>query len=141
MTPWKVVAFHTDDDLFNGHVENLRKSLIGLDIPHYTEKIHPIGNWMENVAYKPEFILSCLDKFRDNLVYIDADAVVREYPVLFDTIQEDIAVHYRDGVEMLAGTLYFKNCEENKSLIKEWIDLIKGQSRRMRNEKTRAAGN
>jgi hypothetical protein len=65
-------------------------------------------------------ILNAFDRHECNLLFLDADAVVREYPVLFDTITEDIAVHYRNDVELLAGTMYFKNCEKVKGLVREW---------------------
>jgi hypothetical protein len=123
MAAWKVVSFHTDDALYKGHIERLKDSLVDHGIDNYIEEIPRSGGWIANVDYKPVFILKCLEMFDENIVWLDADAVVQQYPVLFDDIDADIAVHYKSGKELLSGTMYFSNTEKSKELLREWIAL------------------
>jgi hypothetical protein len=122
MKPWKVIAFHTDDDLYNGEIANLKESLRKFNIPNVIKTVKDLGDWRSNCMAMSGYILQALYDNKENLVFLDADAVVREYPVLFDTITEDFAVHYREDVELLAGTMYFKNCDKIKQFVRDWID-------------------
>ena len=49
--------------------------------------------------------------------------MVRQYPTLFDTIEEDFACHYKDGKELLTGTLFFNNCKKSIEFVNNCIDL------------------
>jgi hypothetical protein len=109
--------------LYNWHIERLKDSLIDHGIESYIEEIPRCSDWSIHVNYKPVFILKCLEMFDENIVWLDADAVVQQYPVLFDDMDADIAVHYKDNKEMLAGTIYVSNTDNGKKLIKEWVDM------------------
>jgi hypothetical protein len=120
MNPWRVVAFHTDDDLYNEMIGNLRSSLLKFSIPFSIEVVPNQGSWKANTMAMSGYIYDAFDKHEEDLVFLDADAVVRQYPVLFDTIEEDFACHYKDGYNLLAGTMYFKNCAKVKDFVKTW---------------------
>jgi hypothetical protein len=123
MKPWKVVSFHTDDALYKWHIERLKDSLVDHGLDSYIEEIPRSKGWVTHVDYKPVFILKCLEMFPENIVWLDADAIVQQYPILFDDIDADIAVHYKDGRELLSGTMYLSNTEKTKELLREWIAL------------------
>jgi len=63
-----------------------------------------------------------------DIVFIDADAIVRQEPVLFDELSErrehDVAVHYhpvnRANKELLSGTLWLANTARVAKLIDVW---------------------
>ena len=78
------------------------------------------GSWINNVRYKPTFLLEMLDKVEGPLLYLDADATVDRYPSLFDGMEGDIAVHLRNGRELLSGTIYLNNTDATRSLLKLW---------------------
>jgi hypothetical protein len=64
------------------------------------------------------------------IVYLDADAIVRSFPILFDEIDADIAVHYYDNKkrnfkELLSGTIYLGPTANAKKLVQLWIDVNK----------------
>ena len=114
--------------------EYLLPSIQKLKLPFYIEKIDNLGNWRKNANQKLLFIKKCLEKFSDkNIVFIDADAKINNYPELFDNIPKEylIGIHYLDWdkwykngnkiKELLTGTIYLKNCEETKELINNWI--------------------
>jgi len=121
MKPWKVVAYHTDDDLYNEQTQKLKASLDTFNIDYKITCIPYLGGHRATVQQIPKLILKELDSTSDNLVYLDVDAVVRQYPILFDTIEEEFAVHYKGEQELLMGTMYFKNCDRTKSLVEKWI--------------------
>jgi hypothetical protein len=123
MKPWRVVSFHTDDNLYNWHVERLRESLVDHGIENYLEEIPRDNGWIHHVNYKPVFILKCLEMFEENIVWLDADAVVQQYPALFDDIDADIAVHYKDGKELLSGTVFIANNDGGRKIVQEWVEL------------------
>jgi len=119
--PWKVVAYHTDDALYNEQMLKLIESLVVFGIDYSITRIPYLGGHRATVQQIPKLIKEELNSNNNNLVYLDCDAVVRQYPALFDSIEEDFAVHYKDGKELLMGTMYFKNCSKTKLLIDNWI--------------------
>ena len=121
MKPWKVVAYHTEDALYNEQMLKLKASLVLFNIDHKITCIPYLGGHRATVQQIPKAIQKELNSTSDNLVYIDVDAIVRQYPVLFDTIEEDFAVRYKGGTELLMGTMYFKNCPKTKTLVEQWI--------------------
>jgi hypothetical protein len=42
---------------------------------------------------KQNFILSCLDRYKHPIVYLDIDTVICQYPYLFDLIDTDLAIY------------------------------------------------
>ena len=122
MKPWKVIAFHTDDALYSEQIANLRKSLRRFDIPFSIKVVPDLGSWRANTLAMSGYILEAFDEHEENLVFLDADAVVRQYPALFDEIDTDFACHYRNGQELLAGTMYFKNCAKVKKFVSDWAE-------------------
>ena len=57
------------------------------------------------------------------MIWTDADSVVRENPILFDSLDCDIAFHRFKGNELLSGTVYFKNTVATVSLLLSWIEI------------------
>jgi len=122
MTPYKIISYYTNDEKYSEQISRLKKSIVGYD--YYIQRIEPLKTWDDNVNYKPEFILKCLESFGCNILYVDADAVFRSKPVLIDTIDCDIAYRCYPDQELFAGTLYFRNCEKVKKFVRDWIKLI-----------------
>jgi len=92
------------------------------------------GNWYLNTSYKPTFIRSMLDFHKKDVVFVDSDAQILEYPDLFENIPEQycIAAHVLDKnnwygrdygsnrYELLSGTLWVKNCDESRKILEAW---------------------
>ena len=123
MKPWMVVSFYTDDPIYSEHVGRLKASLEKHGIEYEIERKAPFRSWVEATNYKPEFVLACLKRYRRNIVWLDADAVVQQYPILFDTINCDVAVHKRDGVEILGGTVYVQNSDGGMRFAEDWVRM------------------
>jgi hypothetical protein len=118
----KFISYYTPN--YQKQADRLRESLNGLGLPYTIEAIDNLGSWDKNTHYKPEFILKHLIG-TDAVIWTDADSVVRENPILFDSIDCDIAFHRFKGKELLSGTVYFKNTVATISLLLSWIEINK----------------
>lgn len=105
------VSFYTAG-LYEREAARLRGSLDALGLPHDIREVADKGGWLQNTRQTPDVICAAMGRhpFRP-VVYLDSDAVVWEYPRLFDELAAgdlcDVAVHYRKGTELLNGTVYF----------------------------------
>lgn len=117
-----VCAFYTDDELYRSHAEEFKLSLAEVGIGDFhIKKIPPIERWVEACAIKPQFILDTLRACEDNVLYVDIDARFRSFPTLFNDFPHDLGAHMRDGHELLSGTLFFRNCDNVKKLVRLWL--------------------
>ncbi len=119
-----MIAFYTFDTPYEKECELLVESCKKHGVPIETQGYPSTGSWVRNAALKSIFVSAMMERHPKDarLVYIDVDARVRSYPELFDTLDCDIAVHYRRGRELLSGTLFFKNTEAAHNLVKAWIN-------------------
>lgn len=120
--------------------EYLIPSLKKLDCKWLVKSVENLGSWQLNTSFKPRFILEMLETNPGvDVVFVDCDARITSYPVLFDEIPNcyyfaayilDRQQWYRkeysnqDRFELLSGSIWFRNCEESKKLIKEWISSV-----------------
>lgn len=122
-----IVAYYTEGNGYKDEADKLIESLLkfkGRDFTLDIEAVKDFCSWDKNTGYKPTFIKRKLQEYKKPIVYLDVDAVVREYPSLFDEIDCDIACHYRDNEELLSGTLYFNYTDKALSVLDEWIKTI-----------------
>ncbi len=112
--------------------EHLRDSLRRWNLPYLPLEVPDLGSWQANTAAKPKRILEALDSTPRDIVYVDADAVFQSYPFEFENFQADVGTCARDyalfpsraktqGLEILTGTIYFRNNEAVRDLIHRWI--------------------
>lgn len=112
----------------------LLPSLIRWELPYYVNEVKDLGNWRRNANYKLLFIKNCLDEFKTNLVFIDADAIINKFPSLFWRIPSsyDIAYHYMDDSlyipngyrkTLLTGTLFLRYNDRVMKFMDKWIEL------------------
>ena len=101
-----------------GLIESLE--LFGLT--HSVEEVPGKGNWSRNTKLKATYIR---DKMTESpgvpIVWLDADARVRRDPVLFSTLNADMACYYRRDTELLSGTLFFSGSQAARSVVDQWI--------------------
>lgn len=122
-TNFVVIAYYTKGTGYEQEIEKLTASLRRFDLKYDITAIHNLGSWQKNTQYKARFCREMLNKHKKNLLYLDADATVEGYPQLFEDIKHDIAVHFKDGKELLGSTFYFSNNEKVKNLLDKWIQL------------------
>ncbi len=136
MKPWRVVSFYTHGNGYEQEVKKLLESLNLFKVPHTVASMPPFPSWTTANRHKAEFIETMLQNCPENIVWIDADGIVRKYPALFDDLCCDVAAHIRpvpmDGRpnHLLGGTMYFANNDRVKTLVANWkhaCNLTKGK--------------
>ena len=79
------------------------------------------GSWVANCAIKPEFVAEMLEIYSEDLLYVDADAILHRSVHELDHVIADIGAHYLMDRELLSGTLFFRNNEKVKKLVDRWV--------------------
>jgi hypothetical protein len=134
-----IVAYFTKGTPYEEHVKKLIRSLNVFALPYDIKPIEDMGDWYSNMQYKPTFILEMLQKYpKRSIVYVDVDAVFFRYPEYFNYLDnqssDEVAVHVldhsqygknRNSLELLRGTIYFRNTEKSSIIIREWIEECK----------------
>ena len=120
-----VCCFYTES--YRTHALSLKKSLDYFDLNYYFKQVEDAGYWEANTRIKPHFILECLQKFPDkNILYLDADALVKKPLDYFNHITADVAFYKTKGMagmshDYLASTMFFQNTVNTIQLIEQWI--------------------
>lgn len=128
-----VCCFYTES--YRDHALSLKESLDTFGLNYYIKQVEDAGYWEANTRIKPHFILSCLQKFPSkDVLYLDADALVKKPIDYFNHINSDVAFYKTKGMagmshDYLASTLFFKNTEPTRALVKQWIEEQKDGKR------------
>lgn len=113
---------------YKEHAMRLKESLVLFGLNYHLSQVEDAGYWEANTRIKPYFILEYLKLYPNmNIVYLDADALVKAPLDYFDTIETDISVYVAKGKkgmshDYLTGTLFFKNTEATLKFINQWIE-------------------
>ncbi len=107
---------------------SLKASLEAQNINHFLKRYDPRGGWEANTRMKPVFVAYCLDKFPDrDIVYLDADAVVRKPLAAFDTMTSDVTMLFHPTFEygrwylrISAGTVAVRNTPGGRKFANLW---------------------
>jgi hypothetical protein len=121
-----VCAFYTPNYL--QPLLGLKASLDALGINYYLKRYERGATWEATTRLKPVFVDHCLAKFPGHdVLYLDADAVVRKVPEFFETVTSDVClllnavkpgnIHY---IRIAAGTLLVRNTEGGRRFAAQW---------------------
>lgn len=123
---------------YSREVARLRCSLDLYGLEHDIREYSDRGGWQENAAITPTHIRTMQRAYPSRaIVQVDADALFRGYPWLFDEFEAkgvDIAVHYRRGHEMLNGTIWLGPTEGARQVIQRYEELVIGAGNNCHNE-------
>jgi len=116
------VNFYTGDNGYGDYSDKLIASLNKFKLPYYIVEINSKGHkWTRICQQKPHVLLKVMNKYpKKNVVWVDADAIIEQEPILFNTIDKSLGVHYVGG-EFASGTLFFKNNKISRNIIDDWI--------------------
>lgn len=132
MKAWQAVTFFTTGTGYEEEVKRLIESARALGVPLKTYAYPPTGTWRGNLNYKSACILKAFEDFPGkDIVFVDADAVFRQWPALFDELSQkhefDLSAHFYcytprsgDRDELLSGTLWIQNNPIGLALVKMW---------------------
>lgn len=114
---------------------HLLPSIENLAVPYNIYEMENMNNWRENTNLKQVVIGEALNQINSDIVVLDADCKVYHMPNLFNEIPEefDMALfeldwsewygHTKGKYEICSGTLFFRNRQICKDLIKIWQDI------------------
>lgn len=128
---WLAVTFYTEGTGYQVEVQKLAASARAQDVPLVAYPVKPRGSWRANLNAKSETVLEAMADYpKLDVVFIDADAVIRHRPAIFDflsTAQEwDLGAHFYvnsrldPGGELLSGTLWFANTAAGRAIVEAW---------------------
>lgn len=132
----KVVCYYAGEGYKREAFEMERTArLFGLK--PFVQERDSAGGWKENTYQKVDFLISCMERFEDPLVWIDADARFRKYPERLDVFAEhddlDMALalvnwsQFRPDttrVELCSGTLGVRRTPNGHRVLEGWRDEI-----------------
>lgn len=123
MGKYIVCAFYTDS--YAAEVASLEASVSKFGLDFYKERYESRGYWEANTRIKPEFLLKCLEKFSGrDVVYLDADSVLRAHPHFFDSFDGDVGVYAAEAAgfthKFLTGTIYLRNSSVVQDFLRLW---------------------
>lgn len=117
------VSFFTTHNGYGAEALELGKTLDHFRLPADLVPVPPFVDWVTACGYKPAFLLIMRQKHAGRpLVWLDADARVRATPALLLEMPPDVdfAAHWKDGTELLSGTLYFGATANADKLLSDW---------------------
>lgn len=114
------VSFHSGPG-YAEEAAGLVKTLDAFGLPHDVRELPDAGTWEMNCGRKASFLLSMRQRHPGKpLVWLDADARVIRPPTLFDELTCDFAAHWKDGDELLSGTMFIGATEAAGELLEMW---------------------
>jgi hypothetical protein len=126
---YPVYVSYATEGRYAALLRNLRDSAAQYDLVFRDVIVNrAFPSWAQAAAYKSQVILEFIRTENRPIVWLDADAVLRGYPVLFDGYasanpEVDFAAHWRLGQELLSGTLYFGATPSALRLVESWIEI------------------
>lgn len=134
------ISYYTKGTPYEKVINNrLLPSLYKWNLKSEIEVIEDLGSWNANTGYKPVHILKMLLKYKEDVVFNDADSVIMKYPELLFNIPEkyDMACHFLDwyrfwrGIEgndkreLLSGTMLWRYRPKVIYLLERYIETCR----------------
>ncbi len=119
-----VISFYTPE--YTKLAERMRLSVESFGFKHDITPVQKIdNNWRKTIYWRAEFVKMMLEKHHHDVLWIDSDAVMRQYPALFDNFPADFGAHWASFKwaphELLGGTMYFAYNLRTLALVNAWI--------------------
>jgi Nucleotide-diphospho-sugar transferase len=121
-----VCAFFTPNYL--EQALSLKASLDALGLNYFFKRYERAASWEATTRIKPVFVDYCLSRFpQHDVLYLDADAVVRKVPTFFDTVTSDVCLLFNAVksvqtyyLRIAAGTVLVRNTEGGRRFAQVW---------------------
>jgi hypothetical protein len=119
-------AFYTPNYL--PQLLSLKASLEAHGINHYFKRYERAASWEATTRIKAAFVQHCLGKFPErDVLYVDADAVVRKKPVFLDTVTTDLSLLFHPVkarrhpmMRISLGTFFIRNTPGGRKFADLW---------------------
>lgn len=116
------VSYYTLGTPYEREAGELKNTLRAFGLEHDITGVANLGDWCANCAMKARVIAEAMDRYPTRpIVFVDADARIRQYPAHFTTLWGtcDVAFYRLNG-ELLSGTLYFASTPAALQLVQGW---------------------
>ena len=134
MAGWQLVTFYTTGTGYETEVRRLLDSAAKVGLECHAYAYEPTGTWRGNLNYKSMCILRAMADYPDkDIVFVDSDAIIHRWPVLFDELssdrRHDMAAHFHPyiqsvgGGSLLSGTLWFANTDRGREIVEQWHEI------------------
>lgn len=139
-----VASFFTKGTGYEQEIKRLEESCIRYGFEYDFLPAENKGTWRKNIHARIQILMDFLNKPHGrDILYIDADGAIINYPTLFDNFQEDFGAVYMDREkympkvwnkefygeapggkwEILGGTMYLKNNIRVRKMLEKWEEL------------------
>lgn len=116
-----IINCYTIGTPYEKEVQALRTSLEKLGLETEIIGVPSLGSWERNCAFKAKFILDTYLRLDRPVLWVDADAVVHDYPRLLAGAEADFAISKVSGWQFASGTVYFNRTPLGERLLKSWV--------------------
>lgn len=147
MNPWYAITSCTSD--YKPEVLRLAESCIEHRVPLIVYPHDDMGSWVLNCEHTVKVMHKALwENPNHNILWLDADAIVADYPFLLDDFQHEIGVYKRKNTEAYAkrhqddsgfhyesGMIFFRNIPQVREFLTYQVAKLTEYSR-LRREST-----
>lgn len=139
-----LISFYTKDSGYKTEIKRLESSAIKFGYEYDFYEADDLGTWRKNIHDRIRILKHFLNKYKGrDILYIDADGEIAQYPELFDNFKDDVGIvkidrskyfknweeHFNNKTmglyEYLGGTMYFKNNKRVLDMLNLWEELDK----------------
>ena len=124
-----LISYYTNDPYYRSCANNLRLSCEKLNIPIIIDNLEGLGSYWKNTLLKPSYILNKLKELKKDLIWIDVDTRINEYPDCFKIWECDIlaASHTGDLHGIKASPIGIKYNDRSIDLITKWEKISRSK--------------
>lgn len=122
----KIISFYSDttnSSYYSQSAFSLKSDCVRLKLDYHIENLQGHSEYKKNCKMKPGFILECIKKFNQPVVWLDCDSRIVKTPSFENLQSVDYAGVKRGGDNdptMIASTLFFNTTESSIKLLEEW---------------------
>lgn len=117
-----VVGYYTGEH-YKKNAEGMKASAEAVGLRCEITEKPDLGSWYLNCNQKSAFVLECIEKYKEPILYQDADTRFLRYPKLLDEIDADMAAFFYSPIIPIGGTLWFNGLRA-KRYVQTWAKIV-----------------
>lgn len=118
------VTYHSDlgtSTFYKDCAHKLEAKIESLGGRIFVEEGRNLGSYAANCLIKPKFIRSCLQRYNEPIIWIDADSIVNELPIEMEGLDVDVACVEKANGCPESALIYFNNTLPSIEFINRWV--------------------
>lgn len=122
------VSYYTVNTGYEKEYTHLEQSFKRFNLEYEIDAIQSQGDWFANCFYRAAFLKQKLLSHQRPVVWVDCDAIVKQYPEVLFSLDCDFAcyIHTQKSKvkELLGGTMFFNYTQNALKLLDLWQELV-----------------